>query len=323
MTVPLPPQAPERGVAARLLGRFHVTGVFWYRFHRWGMAVLPESGKRLLLPGFVALFWLTLRRIRRAVARNLEAPLGRCGWFRRQRRIWLTFHQFAWCLSERYERLNADRSTELSANGVEWWNEAMESDLGVVLVTAHLGHWELGSLGSSLHSRKRIHVVREEEISRQAQEFVSELLRRQSGDRYRVHFASADRTDLGLELLERLRRGEVVALQGDRPRTGGRTLRVELFGRPYELPEGPAALARAAGVPLLPVFVFRRGRRRAEVCFRPPIAPRELPERSPDLRRMAERFAGDLEWAIRSDPHQWFCFRELWPEKLTQNPGRA
>jgi len=30
------------------------------------------------------------------------------------------------------------------------------------------------------------------------------------------------------------------------------------------------------------------------------------------------REAGDLEWAIRRYPHQWFCFRELWPETPAQ-----
>ncbi|HMB54852.1 MAG TPA: hypothetical protein VKU40_16155, partial [Thermoanaerobaculia bacterium] len=35
------PHAPERGTAARLLGRYHVTGAFWFRLHSVG-ARLPE-----------------------------------------------------------------------------------------------------------------------------------------------------------------------------------------------------------------------------------------------------------------------------------------
>jgi len=38
----IPPHAPEAGYSRRLLGRFHVTGVFWYRFHRWGVSILPD-----------------------------------------------------------------------------------------------------------------------------------------------------------------------------------------------------------------------------------------------------------------------------------------
>ena len=45
-----------------------------------------------------------------------------------------------------------------------------------------------------------------------------------------------------------------------------------LFGRPMELPVGPAAIARAAGVPMVPVFIFREGRHRSRVFIRAPIS---------------------------------------------------
>ncbi len=90
-----------------------------------------------------------------------------------------------------------------------------------------------------------------------------------------------------------------------------RTTTVEIFGRPMDLPSGPAALARAAGVALLPVFVFRRGRHHSRLVFRPPI---RVTGRGDDaLAEAVRRIGGDVEWAIRREPHQWFCFRELWP----------
>ncbi|MCP4006491.1 MAG: lipid A biosynthesis acyltransferase, partial [bacterium] len=79
-----------------------------------------------------------------------------------------------------------------------------------------------------------------------------------------------------------------------------------------DLPSGPAALARAAGVALLPVFVFRRGRHRSQLVFRPPI---RVAGRGDDaLAEAVRRIGADVEWAIRREPHQWFCFRELWPK---------
>jgi lauroyl/myristoyl acyltransferase len=74
-----------------------------------------------------------------------------------------------------------------------------------------------------------------------------------------MHFQSDDPLQ-GLELLDALRRGETVAVQGDRPRTGTRSVDGQLFGRPFPLASGPAALARAAGVQLLPVYVIARTR---------------------------------------------------------------
>jgi lauroyl/myristoyl acyltransferase len=184
---------------------------------------------------------------------------------------------------------------------------------GLILVTAHIGHWELGSMSVP---RRHVHVVREEEMDPEAQKLMREMLDRQAsaaagGAGFSVHFARADPV-LGLKLLKVLRRGEIVAVQGDRPPSSARTTTVRVFGRPMDLPSGPAALARAAGVALLPVFVFRRGRRRSELVFRPPI---RVDGAGPEaLEDAVRRIGAEVEWAIRREPHQWFCFRELWPE---------
>lgn len=163
-----------------------------------------------------------------------------------------------------------------------------------------------------LAGRRRVHLVREEELDPEAQAFVRELLERRSGDLMETHFAGDPL--LATDLAAALGRGDVVALQGDRPRAGGRAIAVELCGRPFELPVGPLALARAAGAPLLPVFAFREGRRRYRVAFRDPIRVAATDDRRADLRRAAERVAAELEWAIRRVPHQWFCFGRAWAQ---------
>jgi KDO2-lipid IV(A) lauroyltransferase len=127
-----------------------------------------------------------------------------------------------------------------------------------------------------------------------------------------MHFQSDDPLQ-GMQLVDALRRGEIVAVQGDRPRTGGRSIDATLFGRPFPLPPGPAALARTAGVPLLPVFVFREGRRRYRVVFRPPIHASLAEAAGADRAATMRRVAVEIEWAIRRAPHQWFCFKRLWP----------
>jgi lauroyl/myristoyl acyltransferase len=305
-----PPHAPETGWARRLLGPFHVTGVFWYRFHGWGARIWPSSQVWMIITFFTTFFFLTLIKIRGALADNLEVVLGPCGWLRRQLRIYRTMWTFAWCLTERYERLGTSRPFDLHADGEETWNELCGAGGGFILITAHLGNWEVGSLKPSAAESRPVHVVREAETDPRAQEYISELIRNQGGGLYHTHFAEDPR--LGMLLLDALRRGEIVALQGDRPRTGGRVATVTLFGRPFPLPVGPAALARAAGVPLVPVFVFRAGRRRYRVAIRPAIRVAPTAEHPDGVEAALRRFAAELEAAIASEPHQWFCFRRVW-----------
>jgi KDO2-lipid IV(A) lauroyltransferase len=104
----------------------------------------------------------------------------------------------------------------------------------------------------------------------------------------------------------------MVALQGDRPRLGGRTHTAPLFGRALSLPVGPPALARATGAALLPVFSFREGRDVYRVIVRPPIPVARTADREADVGQAVDRLAAEIEWAIRRAPHQWFCFRRLW-----------
>lgn len=307
-----PPHAPERGWSFRLLGSFHITGVFWYRFHRWALRSIPSPLLGVLTVVFTTIFFVFLRRIRVAIASNLEPVLGPCGWWERQRRIYKTMWSFGWCLSERNERLNMNRAFSVEPEAIEHWNEVSRAGCGLVLVTAHLGNYEVGSMLPSERERRRVHLVREPEADAKAQAFLENVLAGFAQSQYTMHFQSDDPFQ-GLALLDALRRGEIVAVQGDRPRAGGWSIDATLFGKSFLLPPGPAVLARTADVPILPVFVLREGRRRYRVVFRPPIRAPRTGNRAADLAWTMQRVAADLEWAVRRAPHQWFCFRRLWP----------
>jgi lauroyl/myristoyl acyltransferase len=306
------PHAPELGWARRLLGSLHVTGVFWFRSAYWAMTRLPDGASDVVIVGSVTCFFLALRRIRKAIASNLEAVLGPCGFWERQRRIYRTMYSFARCHGERYQYLRRPLSFTVAVEGREHVESALRSGEGLIFVTAHLGHWESASHLISSDLGRETHVVREEKLDPRAQEFIRQILTGAGESRFTTHFASDD-PRLGILLLDALRQGHVVALQGDRPRTGGRSLSVLLFGREMPLPVGPAALARAAGVCLVPIFSFREGRRRYRICVREPIRVATESTRDSAIGMATRRLASEIEWAIRRTPYQWFCFKRLWP----------
>lgn len=307
------PHAPEAGRARRILGRYHVTGVFWYRFHLWGMANLPSWAVAPTILVFTSFFFVTLRRIREALASNLVPVLGRAGWLGRQLRIWRTMWNHAWCNSERYERLSTERRFRIDPEGLDHWRVVTgDRTKGFVLITAHVGAWDVSSFLPAMVEGRPVHVVREQEPDPEAQRFIEEVYGDEKvAGHYTLHF-SRDNPALGGVLLGALRRGEMVGIQGDRPVTTGRSLRVEIFDRPFDLPAGPAALARAAGVPLVPVFCFREGRRRYRMVIRDPVRVGSTDDPGTDLEEALRKIAREIEWAIRRRPHQWFCFRNLW-----------
>lgn len=321
-TVDLPPQAPSAGRFKRLLGPFYFTGEFWYRFPVWGVRVLPKWAVGIFVAIFTPLFFLALGQIRQAIGSNLAVVLGPCGFWRRQLRVWRTFWNFAWCLTERYEGLVVQRRVQCDADSVEEWRGLLDESDGFVLVTAHVGHWEMGSMIAGSRRRRPVNVVREEELDPASQDFFQKLYQGLGEDLLKVHFARDD-PSFGIRLLQALRRGEIVALQGDRPRATSRSFPAELFGRPTELPPGPVTLARTSGAVILPIFAFRTGRLRTRVIFRPPIRVERSDDRQADVAAGLARIAAEVEWAVRQAPFQWFCFRQLWPEAQLRPPSEA
>jgi len=307
-----PPHAPEVGWAARLLGDFHVTGLVWYRLHRWAAGALPVWALAPVIGLFTTLFFFTIVKIRRAIASNLVPVLGPSGWLERQLRTYRTMHAFAWCLTERYERLVTDRPFRLVVEGDEHWHAVADTGEGFVMVTAHLGLYEVGSMVPAMREARRVHLVREPEVDPRAQEFMKQSVAAVEGANYCMHFQTGDPLQ-GVALAEALQRGELVAVQADRPRAGGKTVEATLFGRPFPMPVGPAVLARTAGVRMLPVFAIREGRRFFRIVCRPPIEVPHTADRAADIAVAMRSVAVELEAGIRRVPHQWFVFRELWP----------
>ena len=306
------PHGPARTWVKRLLGRFHVTGVFWYR---WSWRV--SKGPDWFLAGMVYVhtwfFWLILRGIRDAVASNLEAVLGPCSWLERQRRIWRTFHDFAWCHTERYEQFRPEKDMHFDFAGTETYEKMIATKRGCVFYTAHFGNWEMGPITERLPGGRKFHIVREPEMSQPAQELVQMLFEKHpQRDQFVVHYAGAEMT-LGARLLMALRNGDVVGMPGDRPRAGMETITAEMFGKPMELPPGPVALARAANAMMVPVFVFREGRRRYRVELWPPYDVPNTDDKEADIAAGVAAMSAACETAIRRRPYHWFCWKKLWP----------
>jgi KDO2-lipid IV(A) lauroyltransferase len=309
---PRPPHAPETGWSARLLGRFHLTGVFWYRLNRWLVTATPEWLMAPLIAALTPLAYLVLVRVRRAIRANLAVALGPAGFVERQRRCLRTIRSCGMCLIERYERFATDRAFAVALESLEHWRAVADGGRGFVMVTAHLGLYEAGSLVPVAKEARRVHLVREPELDPRAQAFIAETVAAVQGTHYRMHFQTGNPLQ-ALALVEALDRGEIVAVQADRPHAGGKTVPGRLFGRPFPLPAGPAMLARMARVPMLPVFALREGRRRFRLVFSPPVEVARTADRDADLAAAMGRVAGEIEHAIRRAPDQWFVFVELWP----------
>ncbi len=186
--------------------------------------------------------------------------------------------------------------------------EARKKGKGVLLLTAHLGNWEIGGLMLA-EIRQPIHVVLVPDIF-PGVERVRRRLHRQSG----VIEIRIDRSvQPTLAVMRALSDNAIVGMQGDRDfnNTG---IAVPFFGREAFFPRGPLRVAMATEAAVLPAFVVRMPDGRYRAILEQPLPIDRGSDREAALRRNLERYVAILERYVRHDPDQWYCFYPFWDD---------
>jgi len=291
------------------LRRFLVRGVFWRRFLRYAILNVPEWLEPVIV-GTWAGFFLLWGPGRRGVMANLTAIKPGSWAVTNFFRCYRVFWNYAWTIADnvRFKELRIIPDWEF----VGWDKfEAMEAaPQGAILLTAHMGSYDLGAHLFGDLSDRRVVMVRAPELDPETRQFEESHV----ADAFKVEF-NTKATELSIELLDALREGAVVAIQGDRVTPGISSIPATLFGKAINLPAGPFALAMAARIPIYPVFVIRIGRRRYRlVTFDAIEVTRTGRNRDDDFQRAIRTWAGQLEEVIAASWNQWFTFVPFSPE---------
>jgi predicted LPLAT superfamily acyltransferase len=208
-------------------------------------------------------------------------------------------------------------SVKTSPAGISELKALLDEGRGLVLVTAHVGSWQLAmeSLGA-------------------LEAPVSLLMHRAAGDLDRHYFEHGGGSApcriidpagfLGgtIEMLQVLKEGQVLCIMGDRMlgRESGR-VGVGFLGERVELPFSPYKLASATGAPLAVIFLSQS----KEGGYALQIAqvmrvPEQLGRSAQAYQPYAARFAGALERFVEEHPYQFYNFFDLWAPAAAGDP---
>jgi predicted LPLAT superfamily acyltransferase len=224
--------------------------------------------------------------------------------------VYRHFFAFGITLLDRLVVIMGRAQIQCRFEGEPMFKEFLDRGQGIILLGAHLGSWELGGhllthLGSPVNL-----VVLEREAAR-VRELFDRALQAKS-----FRLLTTDEHPLrSIPIVAALRRGEIVALLGDRS-FGGADLAAPFLGGTARFPLGPYRLAAATGAPIFQVFAVRErlGHYR---CFTFPakLLGRELLRAPPQaLWPHVAEYAERLAAVARQYPFQWANFYPFWEE---------
>lgn len=284
-------------------------GYFGHWFFAQLMRLGPGFAEAFLYP-VVTFYLLVARSERRASEQYLTRVLGPTHLLGRWVRSWRHLMAFARAyLDGAMVGVRGPGLFSFEHHGAEHLRGIAESGQGAVLLTAHLGTWELSSaMLKDAQGISRVALVMFRSDAEALQRFIESM----HGRRPRV--ITVGEGDLSsLEILRAVREGELVAMQGDRT-VDTRDVRVPFFGRDARWPVGPWIVAAISGAPILLTFALRVGHRRYAFYADPPRTVRFAPGRSKDeqLKEWIGAYVARVEQTLRAHPYQWFNFFDFW-----------
>ena len=190
----------------------------------------------------------------------------------------------------------------VARHGFEFLDQGRSHGRGTLLITGHLGAWELGGMLLAAEGFP-VNVVTMREPTPKLDVW---------RQKYRARFGiktitiGADKFAF-VEIIQALRRNELVAMLVDRPYLNS-GVEVRFFGRPTLFSSAAARIWQHTGATVIPAFVLQLLPGRYGCYAYPPVEMENAASTEINTQRVADVF----EAIVREFPDQWYNFVPIW-----------
>jgi KDO2-lipid IV(A) lauroyltransferase len=278
---------------------------------------LPRALARGVVGILTAILYLVLGRLRHVGQRNLELAMPGLPPPERDRILRTLFRNLGRQLVEfcRMQRYTAENTRNwIRTEGLEHYLSAEAQGKGVLVLTGHLGAWELSGFYHSLMGYPMGVVIRRLD-NRLLDEYVNNI-RCLRGN----HVLHKD--DFARGLLTAMHAGQTVAILMDTNMTPPQGVFAHFFGIEACTASGLARVALKTGAAVLPGFlVWEEKQRKYVLHFGPHLKFTKTSDTESDILAATQQCNDVLESWIRRYPDQWLWIHRRWKTRPAGEPG--
>ena len=280
------------------------------------LGALPRSWARAVGACVGSIAFSILGRLKKAGLRNLELAFPEQTEGDREQILRCLYRNLGWLMAEfcqmpRYTPQNT--RSFLRYEGLEHYEAAKAKGSGVLIVTGHLGAWELSSYYHSLMGHPMSMVIRR--LDNQRVDHLVNHIRCLHGN------CVLHKDDFARGLIAAMRRGETVGILMDTNMTPPQGVFVPFFGHMACTASGLARVALRTGAAVLPGFMLWEERERKYVLhFGEEIELLATGDDERDAIENTARFTAAIESYVRRYPEQWLWVHRRWKTRPEGEP---
>ena len=281
------------------------------------LGVLPRGLARGVGAAIGEIAYSGLSRLRRVGMRNLDLAFPEMDIHYREQILKGVYrslgHQLAeFCLMPRYTAEGASRW--IRYEGLENYLRARDRGRGVLVLTGHLGAWELSSFYHSLRGHPMGMVIRRLD-NPLVDRFVNRI-RCLHGNRV-IH-----KDDFARGLIASMRAGETVGILMDTNMTPPQGVFVPFFGVEACTASGMARVAARTGAAVIPGFLlWEKSEQRYVLHFGEELPVVCTDDAEADALQNTATFTSVIEEYIRRYPEQWLWMHRRWKTRPEGEKG--
>ena len=282
-----------------------------------GLGSLPRGVARFVGRALGRAAFSLLGRLRRVGLQNLRMAYPEWTEARRKHLLEEVYGNLGWllaefCLMRHYSVEQATRFIEYE--GLEHYLNARAEGRGVLVLTGHLGAWELSSFYHSLAGYPMGLVIRR--LDNPLVDAFVNRMRCLHGNRV-IH-----KDDFARGLLSAMHAGETVGILMDTNMTPPQGVFVPFFGLPACTASGLAKVALRTEAAVVPGFLlWDRVRRRYVLRFGARLPLTRTGDAEADVVANTARFTETLEAYVREHPEQWLWMHRRWKTRPAGEAG--